>query len=136
MKNKCKLLTINGWFNISKIFFSFSMWSTCLLWMISIFFIALSANFLVLSFFRIANLTFPKAPINNKIIFRTFIWKLNKFDLYDAFVLVHHILLIICTHLLQDFIPKWNPLSYICLSRAHLLRIFPFYLFILNKNKL
>lgn len=55
---------MNGCVIISKIFFSFSIWSTCFDSMISFFFIALIANFLFLSFFKHAILTFPKAPID------------------------------------------------------------------------
>ena len=56
------LPTINGCSSNSRIFFSFSIWSTCLLSMISFFFIALIANFTSELSFSHANFTFPKAP--------------------------------------------------------------------------
>ncbi len=53
---------MNGWLSSSRIFFSFSMWSTCLDWMMSCFFIDLMATFAVGFFLSHANFTFPKAP--------------------------------------------------------------------------
>ena len=44
-------------------FFSFSIWSTCLLWIISCFFIDLMANFLLGSLRSQPTFTRPKAPI-------------------------------------------------------------------------
>ena len=64
---------MNGWLSISKIFFSFSIWSTCLLSIISFFFMAFIATFLSLSFFNSAYLTLPKAPKwnNKKVMINT-----------------------------------------------------------------
>jgi hypothetical protein len=54
--------TTNGWESFSRIFFSFSIWSTCLLWIISAFFIVFIAYFIVLLLFNQPTLTLPKAP--------------------------------------------------------------------------
>lgn len=55
-------LTMKGCEMISRIFFSFSMWSTCLLSMISLFFMALMAYLVDLSFLSQPTLTLPNAP--------------------------------------------------------------------------
>ena len=111
---------MKGWLIISKIFFSFSIWSTCLLWIISFFFIALRANLLFLSFFRWASLTFPKAPIVQRgqciISLSDRITQLSQKQTRWGEVwhrladMVNHL-----TYLLQESVPRWSRLS--CMHR-------------------
>ena len=61
-------LTMKGWLSFSRIFFSFSMWSTCFDCMMSTFFMALMATLAFGFLFSHANFTFPNAPIQYKIL--------------------------------------------------------------------
>ena len=71
-------LTMNGCSNSSNIFFSFSMWSTCLLSIISFFFIAFIANFASALSLSHAYFTFPNAPKSNVLILVFFNFHFNK----------------------------------------------------------
>ena len=58
-------LTAKGWSSLLKITFSFSIWSTCLLEIISCFFIDLIAYFLLGSLLNQPTFTKPNAPMAN-----------------------------------------------------------------------
>ena len=62
-KEVYRVLTTKGCCIFSRMFFSFSIWSTCLLLIISAFFIVFIAYLVALWFFGQPTLTLPKAPI-------------------------------------------------------------------------